>query len=258
MIPEGHLMTRTRKFLLVALTVSMGLFLTINLGYGRRFWYPYLAPFLEKKTVNSVLQSIGQAALGRLRPDFDRMGMHWPPTAVILIGLKTEKRMELWTEGNTGPVHIKNYPVLAASGTIGPKLREGDWQVPEGTYEIESLNPNSSYHLSLKINYPNPSDLKRAANEGRTEPGSNIFIHGKSASVGCLAMGDPAAEELFCLAAMIGREKIKVILVPHDLRILPPPGPKPGEPVWIQDMYQELTRALKHYQQLSHGLSSDQ
>jgi murein L,D-transpeptidase YafK len=71
-----------------------------------------------------------------------------------------------------------------ASGKAGPKLREGDGQVPEGIYRIDGLNPNSSYHLSLKLNYPNDFDLEQARTEGRTELGGDIFIHGKAVSIG--------------------------------------------------------------------------
>src|SRR5690606_33287906 len=101
-------------------------------------------------------------------------------------------------------VAVHQYPVLAASGQAGPKLREGDRQVPEGFYAIESLHPNSRFHLALRVNYPNQSDRQRAAEDGRTNLGGDIMIHGSNASVGCLAMGDPAAEDLFVLVADVG------------------------------------------------------
>ena len=70
------------------------------------------------------------------------------------------------------------YPVIdgdevgaAFSGTLGPKLREGDGQIPEGIYGIGYLNPNSSYYLSLKVTYPNASDRARAKKDGRTNLG---------------------------------------------------------------------------------------
>jgi murein L,D-transpeptidase YafK len=112
-----------------------------------------------------------------------------------LIGLKAEKRLELWAPDAAGrPRLIKTYPILAASGGAGPKLREGDRQVPEGLYAIESLNPNSRFHLSLRIDYPNAADRRRAQAEARTGLGGDIMIHGSNVSIGCLAMGDPAAE----------------------------------------------------------------
>lgn len=75
-------------------------------------------------------------------------------------------------------MHIKSYPILAASGSIGPKLRESDMQVPEGVYQIESLNPNSQFHLSLRVNYPNEFDREQARIDGRAQLGGDIMIHG--------------------------------------------------------------------------------
>ena len=91
---------------------------------------------------------------------------------------------------------FSKYPIQGASGDIGPKLIEGDRQVPEGLYEIIGFNPNSSYHISMQLNYPNDFDLKHASAEGRDHSGNNIFIHGKDESIGCLAMGDAAIDFL--------------------------------------------------------------
>ena len=87
-------------------------------------------------------------------------------------------------------------------GPVAPqaqKLREGDRQVPEGLYRLIGRNPNSNYHLSMKLDYPNSYDPRHAKREGRSNPGSNIFIHGKSLSVGCLAMSGEAIEAFFVL-----------------------------------------------------------
>ena len=69
------------------------------------------------------------------------------------------------------------YPILAASGVLGPKLREGDKQVPEGIYGAEALNPNSKFHLSIRLNYPNTFDRRMAQSDGRTQLGGDIMIH---------------------------------------------------------------------------------
>ena len=80
------------------------------------------------------------------------------------------------------------------------------------------MNPNSLFHLSLRVNYPNPFDKAIAKKEGRVGLGSDIFIHGNTGSVGCLAMGDEVAEDLFVLSAETGFNNIKVILSPIDFR----------------------------------------
>lgn len=77
------------------------------------------------------------------------------------------------------------YKICAKSGHLGPKRRQGDRQVPEGFYHINHFNPNSNYHLSLMINYPNASDkIKSQA----PNPGGNICIHGSCVTIGCLPM----------------------------------------------------------------------
>ena len=107
--------------------------------------------------------------------------------------------LELWASQNGNWRFIKQYSINGASGAPGPKLREGDRQVPEGLYRLIGRNPNSNYHLSMKLDYPNSYDLRHAKREGRSNPGSNIFIHGKSLSVGCLAMSGEAIEAFFVL-----------------------------------------------------------
>ncbi len=145
--------------------------------------------------------------------------MAYPPRELIFVGLKEEKTLEIYAKSGTNDFKlIHAYPILAASGVAGPKLREGDRQVPEGIYEIELLNPNSSYHLSMRIGYPNEFDRAQAAKEKRTKLGGDIMIHGKAKSVGCLAMGDEAAEDLFVLAADTDIKNITVILSPVDFR----------------------------------------
>jgi murein L,D-transpeptidase YafK len=119
-------------------------------------------------------------------------------------------------------------------------LREGDRQVPEGIYPIESLNPNSSYHLSLRVGYPNAFDRAQAANEGRKNLGGDIMIHGKSVSIGCLAMGDEAAEDLFVLAADTGLQNIKVVLSPMDFRTGAAVPKTAKLPDWTEGLYNQI------------------
>ncbi len=70
----------------------------------------------------------------------------------------------------------------------------------EGFYRFELLNPNSRFHLSLRVNYPNAEDVARGAAAGVSpqDLGSDIMVHGGAMSIGCLAVGDPGVEEIFC------------------------------------------------------------
>ena len=137
----------------------------------------------------------------RLRGRFAAVGLSYPAEAVFLRAFKHENRLELWARGADGAAFrlVHAYPVLAASGGPGPKRCEGDAQVPEGFYTVAVFNPRSRYHLSLGLDYPNASDLQRTTNPAA--PGSEIYIHGKALSLGCLAMGDPAIEEIFLAAS---------------------------------------------------------
>ncbi|MBU6373567.1 MAG: 2-dehydro-3-deoxyphosphooctonate aldolase [Alphaproteobacteria bacterium] len=88
---------------------------------------------------------------------------------------------------------FRTYPICSFSGALGPKLREGDGQAPEGVYLVRprQLNPVSSYHLSFDLGFPNAFDRAN----GRT--GSALMVHGNCVSIGCYAMGDPAIEEIW-------------------------------------------------------------
>jgi hypothetical protein len=199
----------------------------------------------QNKTLAERIAEYGGPARARLKPFFERAGVAYPPPKVILAGLKAEKALQIYAFDTTnGYRFIRSYPVLGASGVLGPKLREGDRQVPEGIYPIESLNPNSRHHIALKIGYPNAADRAQAATEGRTNLGGDIMIHGGSASIGCLAVGDEAAEEVFVLAADTQIENVTIILSPVDFRagVSIPEGVK--LPEWTAPLYGEIRARL--------------
>ncbi|MBC7784129.1 MAG: L,D-transpeptidase family protein [Burkholderiales bacterium] len=184
----------------------------------RRLFHPLVVRFQGRRTVEDRLQEFSTAHV-RLKEKFDRAGVVYPPAHVVLLGLKDERRLEVYAGSARESLRlVADYPILAASGGAGPKLREGDRQVPEGIYALESLNPNSRFHAALRIAYPNDFDRKMAKQDGRSQLGGDIMIHGGAASVGCLAMGDPAAEDLFVLAADTGIENVTIIIAPVDLR----------------------------------------
>jgi murein L,D-transpeptidase YafK len=100
------------------------------------------------------------------------------------------------------------------SGAMGPKRMEGDYQVPEGFYYINEFNPNSLYHLSLGLNYPNASD--RILSDS-SRPGNNIYIHGNCVSTGCIPISDVPIEELYYIASNVkaqGQDFIPVHVFP--------------------------------------------
>jgi hypothetical protein len=196
-------------------------------------------------TVEDILQGYGPYATRKLSSYFAKAKVSYPPREVTFIALKQEKKLELWARDSGEFRFIRDYYIQAASGVAGPKLRQGDRQVPEGIYRIAGLNPNSNYHLSMKINYPNEFDLFHAWQEGRADPGSDIFIHGKAASIGCLAMGDEAIEELFVLTAQVGAENVKVVIAPHDPKAYPLKADSEELPEWTPELYSIISREIK-------------
>ena len=105
----------------------------------------------------------GPAARARLAPFFSAAGIAYPPERFVLLGFKLERELHLLAAGyGRGLTFIRSYPIQGLSGTLGPKLRQGDGQVPEGVYTIVYLNPHSVAHLSLALSYPNDYDRARA------------------------------------------------------------------------------------------------
>lgn len=110
---------------------------------------------------------------------------------------KYEKQVEVWmkNKGDAKFKLFKTYAICSSSGELGPKRVQGDGQVPEGFYYIESFNPVSSYHLSMKVGYPNKSDNKKA----KGSPGGDIMIHGNCVTIGCVPIENDPIEELYIL-----------------------------------------------------------
>lgn len=215
--------------------------------YGRSVWFPTYMKITGGRTVADVLDLYEESVENRLKSDFENIGVTYPPENIRLIAYKDSKKLNMWAGDAQQLSLIKTYEIKGASGNLGPKLVEGDRQVPEGVYRIEGLNPNSSYHLSMKLNYPNPFDLKYARLEGRTSPGTNIFIHGKTVSVGCLAMGDPAIEELFVLAAKVGTANVDVVIAPTDLVKNYDAQLLDNQPPWVKDLYNDIRQELQKF-----------
>ncbi len=107
---------------------------------------------------------------------------------------------------NNGAV-LKSYKIALGGNPIGPKQFEGDQKTPEGAYQIAWHNPNSAYHLSLAVSYPNDADRAFAAGVDK-EPGGDIFVHGRADAdrkagrdwtAGCIAVTDREIEEIYAM-----------------------------------------------------------
>ena len=222
------------------------LILVIFLKYGRSVYMPIINKMKGEETVESISEKIKENALVRLRPYLEKNGFNELPQKIVLIGLKEEQILEVYALDSDSFLLLKSYPFAAFSGSLGPKLKEGDKQIPEGIYKIEYLNPNSSYYLSMKINYPNEFDLQKTKFITIEELGSDIFIHGKAVTIGCIPIGDEAIEELFILVSNALPQNVKIIISPRDFRINPE-FPKIDVIEWEDQLYSIIKKELSRY-----------
>ncbi len=156
-------------------------------------------PFANDQLQHSRVYRAMQQKDAPLEQLFLQKGMAYPPQQLYMRVFKSEKLMEVWSRGSSGRYElVKAFPVCAMSGDIGPKQKQGDKQVPEGFYRISHFNPNSQYHLSLKVDYPNNADRKRSKHRNL---GGDIFIHGECGSRGCVSITDPLIQEIYWLSA---------------------------------------------------------
>jgi murein L,D-transpeptidase YafK len=140
---------------------------------------PHLLP-LPKET----MMLLGKKGMDAQSPIFIRI-------------FKEESELEVWKERDDGHFyHFKTYPICNWSGAIGPKVKDGDRQAPEGFYVIarEQMNPDSRYHLAMNLGFPNTYD------RAQRRTGEFLMIHGKCKSAGCYAMTDALMEEIYAIA----------------------------------------------------------
>jgi len=195
----------------------------------------------KPRTLADALYAIEPTAEPRVRALCKRAGVAYPPERLFFIAYKNERRIDLLVPQDGAYRLVHSWPVLAASGGPGPKLREGDGQVPEGFYRFELLNPNSRFHLSLRVNYPNAEDVARGAAEGvpPQDLGSDIMVHGGAVSIGCLAVGDPGVEEIFLLVSRVGLDRTELLIVPDEHMQTGDDRP------WVRDLYSRLRTRLQ-------------
>jgi murein L,D-transpeptidase YafK len=185
------------------------------------FTLPAVAgPFAKQQLKQAKVREAYTIHIDSLEQRFRDAGAKWNPRGVFLRAFKDEGILEIWAQGNASSgqrVLVWTIPICAASGVLGPKRQEGDYQVPEGFYSINRFNPWSSYHLSMGLNYPNAVDKFRA---GSHSPGSAIFIHGDCVTIGCLPLTNTLMEELYIISMLArdkGQSKIPVHIFPCRL-----------------------------------------
>lgn len=158
---------------------------------------PALLAFAEAETVPSTRRS--DTAYAAQKPVLEQAladkGLQLGSPVYLRI-TKQPAELTAYVRGEDGAFKpFRSWPVCSVSGTLGPKMREGDGQAPEGFYRIKpaQMNPASNYHLAFNLGYPNAFDQAN----GRT--GSFLMVHGSCVSIGCFAMTNPVIEEIWTL-----------------------------------------------------------
>jgi murein L,D-transpeptidase YafK len=125
------------------------------------------------------------------------------PEVTRIVVMKNDRRLYL-LHGNKV---LRDYRIALGGNPVGDKLVEGDGKTPEGAYLIDRRNPNSGYHLSLGISYPDVNDAAEAEALGQ-KPGGDIFIHGRAGknngrgpdwTAGCISVDDKEMEEIYSM-----------------------------------------------------------
>ena len=149
------------------------------------------------------------------RPDQPPPRFNMGAPAYVRI-FKKEGELELWLKVNNRYTLYRTFPICKWSGHLGPKLKEADYQSPEGFYAVSTkqLNPHSNYYRAFNVGYPNAFDKQN----GRT--GGLVMVHGNCKSVGCFAMTDKGVEEIYgfvSAALSAGQREVPVHIFPFRL-----------------------------------------
>lgn len=185
---------------------------------------------LPRDSKMKAVQPLKQASINRIA----EIGST-PGAAMMIRIFKQTNEFEVWKQTKAGPFKLyKTYAICAWSGTLGPKVKEGDRQAPEGFYNITpaQMNPNSNYYLSFNTGFPNKFD--RAW--GRT--GANLMVHGDCSSAGCYSMTDESVAEIYALAresfnagnTVIQMQIFPFRMTPQNLSLV---ADNPNMPFWM-------------------------
>ncbi len=167
------------------------------------------------KRVRTAINDKEQLVLKKLKENCIELG----ELNILIIAYKYESEVEIFAKKKNDSTYKKlvTYSVCSKSGQVGPKRKQGDYQVPEGFYFIDRFNPASSFYLSLGINYPNLSDKRKSS---ATNLGGDIFIHGSCVTIGCLPMTNDKIKEIYLYAINAknnGQKRIPFYIYPFRM-----------------------------------------
>ncbi len=175
--------------------------------------------FKEIQKKNTRVKTAYDNSEATVKKYFSDKNLSYSGFQLFIRAFKKEKKVEIWIKEKNKETYsfLHAYNFCASSGTLGPKRKEGDLQIPEGIYTINHFNPVSNFYLSLGIDYPNAADKILS---DKLKPGGLIYIHGNCVTVGCIPITDDKIKELYILAVEAknnGQEKIPVHIFPTHL-----------------------------------------
>jgi murein L,D-transpeptidase YafK len=170
---------------------------------------------LKYKTVSTAYMEKWETVKDKLT----KAGIDTSHFEIFIRVLKNDGKLEVWARSGTRKQFalVDSYTICKSSGTIGPKRREGDGQVPEGFYSVSVFQPASEFHLALGVSYPNKADR---INGDKKSPGGDIMIHGNCVTIGCIPMTDDKIKEIYIMAVEArnhGEQNIPIHIFPTHM-----------------------------------------
>jgi murein L,D-transpeptidase YafK len=172
--------------------------LLVNLGFANLCFSQESSSFKAQQMKNKRVKDAYATKWPSLEAELKAKKINPSSLEVFIRIFKKEKELELWVKNKADAqfIFLKKIAICASSGELGPKRKEGDYQVPEGIYDLPMFNPNSSYYLAMLVGYPNKSD--RILKTG-TRAGGDIMIHGNCVTIGCIPLQDDPVKDVYML-----------------------------------------------------------
>lgn len=177
------------------------------------------ASFIDEQLQYSRVREAYKLKSNLIQQKLDSLNINSNAFDILMKAYKYEQELLIYTKNRKDSVWIiyDTIQICASSGQLGPKVMEGDLQVPEGYYTLNHFNPYSNFLLSLGVSYPNKADIvKRPAKR----KGGAIYVHGNCVTIGCIPITDDIIQELYILSVMAksrGQSTIGIHIFPFHL-----------------------------------------
>lgn len=177
------------------------------------------AAFIDEQLAYSRVKMAYNEKLDTIQSKLETLDLRTNGFEVLLKAYKYEELLVVYVRSKAESkwMPYETLSFCSTSGTLGPKVYEGDMQIPEGYYTINHFNPYSNFFLSLGVSYPNKADIRKRPNPRK---GGAIYIHGGCVTIGCIPLTDEVIKELYVLAALAkngGQSSIGIHIFPFQM-----------------------------------------